>query len=203
MPPKFERVLDIGVTFDLDNGSYFIVTNLINEKKRFFGGSYVGTAEKLGEIYSFVDDIELLQKIEMIQKKFIALGVVGTCEVDMFYYKENNKIRPYYMVEINYRKTLGPMIKSLFEKWPAEMNVWLIIPNKFLTSQLYTDIYKKDITEIIITSPEKNYFTTIYFNLKSKQDFLARLNSFEENYVKPSGLNFMLKFKSQFFNHHS
>lgn len=158
LEPVYDRVFDIGTTFIIENGvikNHFIVENFNSENGGFKGGAGSSNVEKFKKYifkkYNF-DLNELEELTKKIAVKYISLGALSNVQIDSFIYKENNQLKLYPLVEVNYRKTMGLVIQSLAEKHPEADHIeWRIESAK--------DISFDDWLKL---SPEGNHFHSYY-----------------------------------------
>ena len=182
--PLYERVLDIGISFDLTNDTYFIIQNFITKDFKFCGGLYIGDSGKLASLFNFVNEDELSQKILSMLNYFKNIGVKSNISVDMFYYKEKNEIKPYYMVEINYRKTMGLMIKALSFTSRLPYTAWLIFSKKNIKEEIddyISEVNKSKRCSILVTSPKTSFFQSISFNSLTIQELTLCIADFSSH----------------------
>ncbi|EQC47128.1 hypothetical protein [Bacteriovorax sp. Seq25_V] len=102
-----------GVTVDLDNDTYFICTNTIGANGTFRGGHLVGVNSFSKYLNSREDSIK--EEFKDIFAKLRACGAKGVIQFDSLIYDVDGKSHWYKIVEVNYRKTMGLLIKSLTE----------------------------------------------------------------------------------------
>lgn len=113
--PLLDVVLAFGITTNVDDGTYFICKNIINDKGNFLGGSIIGTNELSSLLKTSQEDIDL--QIKEIIKIFKKLRVTGAIQFDSLIYKKENKNFWYKVVEVNYRKTMGLLVHKLHSKF--------------------------------------------------------------------------------------
>jgi len=173
-----KRVLDIGVSIDLKAEEYFIVQNYNDELGSFKGGRFFENIDDLKKTYSFVDDLELEESILKIIAELKSLNCTGPIQVDMYYFEEEDEIKLNALVEINWRKTMGMMIRALsrFDKEGA--GSWFLIPRKKVKEDIsYHDISSCCDDEVILTSPFNKMFFTFYLRGNFKEKQLASLSN--------------------------
>ncbi|OUR93455.1 hypothetical protein A9Q84_18450 [Halobacteriovorax marinus] len=122
---KIEKSHDYGITFDLDSKTQFIVENYIDSKGQFKGGRLVS-----GDHFSKTIGSDNVKLLNVIRNELISLGAKGSIQVDTFSYEKG--FHPF--VEVNYRKTMGLMVKSLERYFSGEYLAWIIASNKSKTS---------------------------------------------------------------------
>jgi len=118
---KILKDRDFGITFDFDNNSQFVVENYIDELGQFRGGRLIGNDE-FNELVGN-EGVSLLLEIRRTLKE---MGAKNSIQVDTFTYQ--NSFHPF--VEVNYRKTMGLMVKSLEKYLKGEFIAWIIVRNK-------------------------------------------------------------------------
>lgn len=158
LEPLYKRVFDIGTTFVVKNGvieRQFMVENLNSSTGGFKGG--IGSAHNFKEYilkkYSY--NLESLEEItKKIAQKYIEMGAINNIQIDSFVYEENNELKLYPLVEVNYRKTMGLVIQTLADKYPeCEHITWFIKAPKELTTEFYAEN-----SDLIRLSPEGTHF---------------------------------------------
>jgi hypothetical protein len=160
LEPLYERVFDIGATYVIENGKindFFMVENYNSSAGRFRGGAGSSSVDKfkkyIFEKYQF-DLSEYEKQTAIIAKKYLDLGALFNIQIDSFVYFENEKLKLYPLVEVNYRKTMGLVINSIAKKYPeARIVEWLLYTNKELKNINVDSSYVR-------VSPERNHFQT-------------------------------------------
>ena len=171
LSPYLNRVLDIGITINLNDGSYFITENFNHPSGSFRGGRYYASIEKLKEQYPFINEEKLDKSILWNKNTALSNGAVDTIEVDMFYYKDKETTLLCSHVEWNYRKTMGLMLKSLQDYFGEEFVSWIIIPFKSINKKVDSNIYSSFLEKVLITSPlEGHYFFSFAVGASSIED---------------------------------
>ncbi len=130
--PFYQRVCDIGCTFNkLSNGSYemFLVENYNNEKGSFKGGLATSCVDlflkNIKDKYQF--DLEKsIPLYERIFREYQNMGATSNVQIDSFIFLEENKLKLYPLVEVNYRKTMGLVMKKLADHFEKEKIEWLV-----------------------------------------------------------------------------
>jgi hypothetical protein len=171
LEPLLERVLDLGTTFQLSGegkaddedvkiNKQFTVLNFNNEQGGFRGGAGSHDQKKLSDyvLNKFGIDLTLLyQETEKIAQKYIELGAKKNIQIDSFYYKDplTKEVKPYFLCEVNYRKTMGLVIQSL-----ADMNAHYDIIEWHVRSKKEIDLDANFYTtgEQIRLSPDGTHF---------------------------------------------
>lgn len=158
LEPEYERVFDIGTTFEVENGvikKYFMVENINSKVGRFRGGVGASSVDKFKKYifnkydYSLNELEEMTQKIAQI---YLKKGASSNIQIDSFIYREDEELKIYALVEVNYRKTMGLVIQSLAEKYSeADWVEWRIESVKKLRKNQFGP-------EWIKISPEGNHF---------------------------------------------
>ena len=170
LEPLLERVLDLGTTFilnseEIDNNAIkinkqFTVLNFNNEQGGFRGGAGSHDQKKLCDyvLSKYCIDLTLLyEETQKIAQKYIELGARKNIQIDSFYYKDptTKEVKPYFLCEVNYRKTMGLVIQSL-----ADMNThndvieWHVRSKKEI--DLDPDFYNQK--EQVRLSPDGTHF---------------------------------------------
>lgn len=113
--PLLKVVLTFGISVNLNEDKFFICQNTINEKGNFLGGKIIG-CEILAALLK-ITVAEVKVEIQKITSIFKNLGATGYIQFDSLIYEENLTNHWYKVVEVNYRKTMGLLIKKLHEKF--------------------------------------------------------------------------------------
>lgn len=162
LEPVYERVFDIGTTFEMENGiilRQFMVENFNSLAGRFKGGAASSNVDKfkkyIAQKYSFsLDELEV--NCKKIVEEYRKLGAVSNLQIDSFVYRQDGKLKLYSLVEVNYRKTMGLVIQSLADKYrDADWIEWKIESNKSLKAN-------PNSSEWIKISPEGNHFQSFF-----------------------------------------
>ena len=164
MEPLLRRVLDVGTTFLLNSEKkiekQFSVLNFNNEQGGFRGGLGSHDQAKLRDYVLKNDKIDLnplFSETKEIAQKYIEMGATKNIQIDSFYYLDstNQNVKPYYLCEVNYRKTMGLVIQSLAEKYSQHDIVeWHVRSKKEI--DLDESFYQKG--EQVRLSPEGTHF---------------------------------------------
>ena len=190
LEPKLERILDIGITLDLENElNYFFTQNFVSDLGSFKGGLVFSNSDLLSTVFS--NNQEIMDSYEIFLKKlksyYIDKGAIGTIQVDSFLYKENKKIKCYPLVEVNYRKTMGLVLKN-FESFLPEKGIggWYLFNRKeFVSLKSFEELLKKINKNIynnstrcgiIPTSPVNYKFPSLFISAKNKKDLFDYLS---------------------------
>ena len=157
------KIKDYGITFDLNNDVFFVVENYIDKQGQFKGGTLIDN-------FVFIDAIgeENYSKLLSIKSKLKQLGAQDTIQIDTFTYE--NAFHPF--VEVNYRKTMGMMVKSLSRITMKKYVSWKIYKNKKSNLDYNLEGYNQN---SFITSP-----IDIFVGICSFADTIELLNE-EEN----------------------
>lgn len=142
------KIKDYGITFDLKNNSHFIIENYIDKFGQFKGGEIRSVEESIGE-NNFTKMLE-------IKNRLVELGAIDSIQVDTFTYEGG--FHPF--VEVNYRKTMGLMIKSLSEMFKYRFVAWGILSlkkNKSFSEVL--DILESFNTKVVLLSPVDKFLS--------------------------------------------
>lgn len=110
-----EKEKDYGITFNLKEGSFFIIENFIDSYGQFKGGIVREASDSIGD--------KNLRTLLTIRDELVSLGAEDSIEIDTFTYKEG--FHPF--VEVNYRKTMGLFVKSLEYYFDSEKIYWVLI----------------------------------------------------------------------------
>lgn len=160
LEPVYNRIFDLGATFVVENGEikdFFMVENYNSPAGRFRGGVASNSVEKfkkyIQDKYQFnLDEYEII--VKKIAQKYLELGALFNIQIDSFVYIENDKIKLYPLVEVNYRKTMGLVIHSLAKKYSqAKVVEWLLYTQKELKEIKLDESY-------LHISPAQNHFQT-------------------------------------------
>ncbi|MDO9341134.1 MAG: hypothetical protein Q7T72_11505 [Bacteroidales bacterium] len=158
LEPVYDRVFDIGTTFIIENGiikRQFMVENFNSPSGSFNGGAGSNNVDKFKK-YIFQKYSYSLNKLEevtlAIAQTYLELGARSNIQIDSFVYRENDELKIYALVEVNYRKTMGLVIQSLADKYPeADRIEWKVgSRKKFKINPLDSEWIK--------LSPEDNHF---------------------------------------------
>lgn len=162
LEPYYNRMFDIGTTFIINDGiieKKFMVENTNSLTGRFTGGIGANNINLFKNYifkkYSYsLDELDLVT--DEIAKYYLNLGAQCNIQIDSFIYKEDNNLKLYSLVEVNYRKTMGLVIQSLCEVFKT-MNLieWRIESAK-------NNDLKSDWTRL---SPEGNHFHSYFKEL--------------------------------------
>ena len=158
LEPVYDRVFDIGTTFEVENGNIkrnFMVENFNSKSGSFKGGAGASNVDKfkkyIDQKYSY--SLEELEKTtQKIAAIYLSMGAVSNIQIDSFVYREKEELRLYALVEVNYRKTMGLVIQSLAQKYPEANYVeWIVESAKSAKKNpLFIDSIR--------LSPEGNHF---------------------------------------------
>lgn len=170
LEPVYERVFDIGTTFEIEDGiikRQFMVENFNSQSGGFRGGVGASNVDKFKKYifkkYSY--SLDALEKMtQEIARTYLKLGAVSNIQIDSFIYREDGELKIYALVEVNYRKTMGLVIQCLAEKYPeADWVEWRVEPKKNLKPSFLDSGW-------IRLSPESNQFQSflkMHFTLGS------------------------------------
>lgn len=162
LEPVYERVFDIGTTFEIEDGiikRQFMVENFNSSSGRFKGGAGSSSVEKFKK-YIFEKHSYSLDELENITIKiaqtYLDLGARSNVQIDSFVYREDGELKLYSLVEVNYRKTMGLVIQSLAEKFhDADWIEWKVEPAKAVRNNPLPNDWIK-------VSPEGNHFHSFF-----------------------------------------
>lgn len=113
--PLLKVVITFGVTINLEDESFFICQNRINEKGNFLGGRII-KCEAIAKLLNKTS-LEIEKEIQDIISIFKRKGAVSYIQFDSLIYENNSMNCWYKVVEVNYRKTMGLFVKKLYEKF--------------------------------------------------------------------------------------
>lgn len=113
--PLLKVVITFGISINLDDESFFICQNKINEKGNFLGGRII-KCEVLAKLLN-KNPMEIEQEIQKIISIFKRKGAISYIQFDSLIYEEDSVNYWYKVVEVNYRKTMGLLVKKLYEKF--------------------------------------------------------------------------------------
>ena len=98
---------------------------------------------------------KLLALVKQDEIQFV-IAERSNIQIDSFLYRDNGELKLYALVEVNYRKTMGLVIQSLAEKYPAaEFVEWKIESVKNLKKNPLSEDWVK-------ISPEGNHFHSFF-----------------------------------------
>lgn len=164
LEPVYERVFDIGTTFEIEDGfikKKFMVENFNSSSGAFKGGAGSSDVDKFKKYiqhkYSYsLDELQTItQKIADI---YIQAKAQSNIQIDSFVYKdkETGELKLYALVEVNYRKTMGLVIQAIAEKFSrADWIEWRVEGTKALASNPLS-------SEWINVSPAGNHFQSYF-----------------------------------------
>jgi len=111
--PLLDVVLTFGVTVNLETNEYFICSNRIGRNGAFVGGRVVVD----NEIASLLEmsELEFKESLLSIFNDLRNNNAKGTIQFDSLIYNNSGVRKWYQIVEVNYRKTMGLLIKKLFD----------------------------------------------------------------------------------------
>ncbi|MBC7713475.1 MAG: hypothetical protein H7177_09055 [Rhizobacter sp.] len=162
LEPLYQRVFDIGTTFEIENGNIkrqFMVENMNSSNGGFKGGVGASSVEKFkkyiqGKYNYSLDEYEKIT--QKIAQTWLASGAVNNIQIDSFVYLENDEMKLYPLVEVNYRKTMGLVIQNLADKYPdSDRITWFIKSQKEITEEKNFYTLNGEMTRL---SPEGTHF---------------------------------------------
>lgn len=162
LEPLYNRVFDIGTTFIVEEGQIkrqFMVENNNSSNGGFKGGVGASSVNKfkkyISEKYSYsLADLE--STTQSIAQTYLDLGAVNNIQIDSFIYSENDELKLYPLVEVNYRKTMGLVIQTLADKYPdCDAITWYVKSLKEINDE--KDFYTIN-GEMTRLSPEGTHF---------------------------------------------
>lgn len=143
-----EKIKDYGVTFNINENSFFIIENFIDQYGQFKGGTLRSIDESMGD--------EEFKKLMEIRNKLISLGAVNSIQIDTFTYKGG--YHPF--VEVNYRKTMGLMINTLGHYFTEKYISWGIL--KVDTKKTFSEMIEclsKYKEKVVLLSPVDKFIS--------------------------------------------
>ena len=137
LEPVYQRVFDIGTTFEIENGKIlrkFMVENHNSSFGTFRGGVGSSSVDKFKKYiyrkYNYSLD-RLDEYTDQIAACYLSLGAISNIQIDSFIYLENNELKLYALVEVNYRKTMGLVIQNLADRFDKyDFIDWKIVNTK-------------------------------------------------------------------------
>ena len=163
LEPQHQRVFDIGTTFIVKDGiiqRQFMVENFNSPQGGFKGGAGADTVDKFKKYiqvkYQYdLGDLEVITK--KIADEYLQMGAISNIQIDSFVYLEDNQMKLYPLVEVNYRKTMGLVIQTLADKYPEAKRVeWIVKSQKEIAED--SDFYNRG--EMTRLSPDGTHFQT-------------------------------------------
>ncbi len=131
LEPLYKRVLDIGTTYELENGIIKNKFHVINYNDHI--GQFKGAATTFNENFwrilfedTFKIDYEKIQnQLDKVANFYLSHKPVNNIQIDSFFYlDEDNKIQFYPLVEVNCRKTMGLVVRELAKRKPDLLCEW-------------------------------------------------------------------------------
>jgi hypothetical protein len=130
LEPFHKRLADFGITFELKEGkinNFFIVENLNTLNGSFKGGISAKDNNVFFNYFEKKYNFKLIKYFDVYEKicsHYTSLGARNYLQVDSFIYTENNEMKIYPLVEVNYRKTMGMLVHSLALKSKMPLIEW-------------------------------------------------------------------------------
>jgi hypothetical protein len=162
LEPQYQRVFDIGTTFVIEAGEVkrkYMVENMNSPHGGFKGGVGASSVEKFKKyiIKKYQYSLDELDDItNEISNSYLEMGAINNIQIDSFIYLENDKLKLYPLVEVNYRKTMGLVIQTLADKYPNyDYITWFIKSQKEITEE--KDFYTTN-GEMTRLSPDGTHF---------------------------------------------
>jgi hypothetical protein len=198
LEPSLNRILDFGVTLSLsDTSPYFFTKNFVSKMGRFKGGIVYNENKILEKIFfnkqKWMDSYFLfLSEVKHYYKK---IGASESLQIDSFCYEEKDEIKYYPLVEVNYRKTMGLVLKNMQRFLPYNgIGGWYIFSKKdFLPFKNFDEqlkkigsfLYdKKTKCGILPTSPVNYNFPSLFISAKNEEELNKNLE-----FIKKTLLN--------------
>lgn len=179
--PYLDRVMDFGITLDLDEECYFSNENFMGQYGRFSGGRSMTNVELLDLLESFGIEGDKVLKELIIH--FKEMGAYGLIQFDNFTYRDaDQNLKVYFMCEINYRKTMGLVLKSLKDHFNRRFGQWHIF-SKNLNEKAHADLlnkYKAN-KDVLVTSPDNVRFLSAYFMADSDNIITELISNFKSD----------------------
>jgi hypothetical protein len=150
--PYFKTILSFGVSVDLLADKYYLIRNDINENGVFLGGEIL-ELEDLARALSLEEeeiDKEIRKIMRVVEDEFGKINF----QFDSLIYEQEDSVHWYRLVEINFRRTMGEVIKCLTDRFGQ--GKWHIIKNDlkykdYLELEKYLEgLYSR---KIVVTSP--------------------------------------------------
>lgn len=171
--PFFRRQQDFGNHYI--DGSYSICENLLNERGEFKG------------CFCHEPDISFQEKLKPVENKIKEMAE-GDFEIDSFTYCDEDGLKDYPLVEINYRKSLGRMGIALRRLCGDNKACWLLLKKRKSSEGFYDlkcfiealDFYKND--NIIITNDLRGELVHICFIAPSDKELSTLVMDFSKAY---------------------
>lgn len=137
-----------------------MVENFNSPQGGFKGGAGADTVDKfkkyIQDKYQYdLSDLEVITK--KIADEYLQMGAISNIQIDSFVYLEDNQMKLYPLVEVNYRKTMGLVIQTLADKYPEAKRVeWIVKSQKEIAED--SDFYNRG--EMTRLSPDGTHFQT-------------------------------------------
>ena len=198
LEPNLNRILDFGVTLSLgDKSPYFFTRNFVSKMGNFKGGIVYNENKILERIFfskqKWMDSYFIF--LDEVKRYYKKIGASDALQIDSFFYEERNEIKCYPLVEVNYRKTMGLVLKNMQRFLPHNgIGGWYIFSKKdflFLKSfdeqlkKIGSFIYdKKTKCGILPTSPVNYNFPSLFISAKNENELNKNLE-----FIKKTLLN--------------
>lgn len=157
--PFYKIVKEFGVTFEGEN--IYVVKTIQNEKGNFAGG-----------LYSDFDESDIIKNnLSEISNYLKRYNLDSSFEIDCFFYQEQNDLKLYPCVEINYRKTMTYFIAKLAKElghhsglWKLYKNIYSLRNHNEIKELLSDTLYSREKRSgIIPISPSNGKYISFYF----------------------------------------
>ncbi|TDJ04929.1 MAG: hypothetical protein E2O68_07265 [Deltaproteobacteria bacterium] len=172
MAPYFRRLMDLGFIFG--QSEVEVLWNLNSKDGKFKGGIVY---KDFNDLFNFIEkkwgfnrDV-IWDAQHKIYDLYLKKGAEGLIQIDSFLYKEENQIKYYPLVEVNYRKSFGLFINRLRAFLsPGGVGIFLNFATKDLSpcenfaarlEQLTTLLYQNE-KGVIPLSPQDGLFSSFF-----------------------------------------
>lgn len=147
LEPLLKRVLDIGTTYEVNNGKITNKFHVINYNDHI--GQFRGAGTTLDQNFwkNLFDDVLKIgyEKasliLDQIAQTYLAFHPENNIQIDSFFYlNEKNEIAFYPLVEINCRKTMGLVVYQLAKRKPELFCEWRF-QNQIIREEIIENFY--------------------------------------------------------------
>lgn len=135
LEPLYKRVLDLGTTYELENGQIknkFHVINFNNHIGQFKGAATSLKPQFWSNLFENVlkiDSEKVEYILDLIADHYLKMSPQNNIQIDSFFYLNDEfKIEFYPLVEVNCRKTMGLVVNELAKKKPDLFCEWHLQP---------------------------------------------------------------------------
>lgn len=200
LSPQLSRILDLGVRVFTGTLKKEITINLLNDNGQFNGGLIYSNEEEIKAYIknkTLIECESIFEKWEEIANYYQNIKEIKSIQIDSFFYQEKSNIKIFPLVEVNYRKTMGDMLKSLKTFLPKDgVGAWVVFNRKELEliknidefKKQYKDVlYRLDTKEgVILTSPVHNQFYSFFIAANNRSSLKEIYQSAFPGYTKHS-----------------